>query len=98
MGWTTDARIGFPLPFGRGEGQGEGIDENTPTGCSFPLTPALSPSAGERENRTTASVFCSPSHRLHSNDALDEPLNFYGSIKFHDKGLGSPGCDLNLLL
>ena len=46
---------GFPLPFGRGEGQGEGFavtsnraiadDENL-----GPLTPALSPSKGEREN------------------------------------------------
>ena len=46
VGWTTDARNGFPLPFGRGEGQGEGTNENTPTGSTFPLTPALSPSAG----------------------------------------------------
>ena len=35
--WATDARDGFPLPFGRGEGQGEGILENTPTGRRFPL-------------------------------------------------------------
>ena len=62
-GWATNARIGFPLPFGRGEGQGEGIHENTPTGSRFPLTPALSPSAGERMNRTTATLFCCPSHR-----------------------------------
>ena len=38
VGWMTDARNGFPLPFGRGEGQGEGIHENMPTGRSFPLT------------------------------------------------------------
>ena len=50
-GWTTHARSGFPLPFGRGEGQGEGSREKPLTGRAFPLTPALSPSAGERENR-----------------------------------------------
>ena len=43
VGWTTDARNGFPLPFGRGEGQGEGIHEKMPTGRSFPLTPAPLP-------------------------------------------------------
>ena len=57
MGWATDERIGFPLPFGRGEGQGEGIHENEKTGRSFPLTPALSPSTGERVNRTTITFF-----------------------------------------
>ena len=61
--WATDVRNVFPLPFGRGEGQGEGIRENTPTGRSFLLTPALSPSAGERENHATATVFCRSSQR-----------------------------------
>ena len=28
VGWTTDARNGFPLPFGRGEGQGDGSSTN----------------------------------------------------------------------
>ena len=51
LGWTTTARKVFPIPFGRGEGQGEGIDGNMPIGRSFPLTPALCPAAGERENR-----------------------------------------------
>ena len=37
MGWTTVARNVFPLPFGRGEGQGEGIHGNMPIGRSFPL-------------------------------------------------------------
>ena len=64
VGWATTDRNVFPLPFGRGEGQGEGIHENMPIDRSFPLTPALSPSAGERENRKTASAFCRPPHGL----------------------------------
>ena len=64
VGLATVACDGFPLPFGRGEGQGEGTHEKMPTGRSFPFTPALSPSAGERENRTTSTVFCLSSRRL----------------------------------
>ena len=60
VGWATVARNGFPLPFGRGEGQGEGIHESEKTGRNFPLTPALSPSEGERENRTTTTGFRRP--------------------------------------
>ena len=51
-GWTTGAGSGFPLPFGRGKGQGEGSGENSLIGQAFPLTPTLSPSAGERGNRS----------------------------------------------
>ena len=56
------ARSGFPLPFGRGEGQGEGLRENTLTGKAFPLTPTLSPTAGEREVRPPGFWFCRLSH------------------------------------
>ena len=66
VGWATDALIGFPLPFGRGEGQGEGSHENFSAGRSFPLTL----SAGERENRTTATLFCRPCHRLLTNRSV----------------------------
>ena len=76
VGWTTDARNGFPLPFGRGEGQGEGTNENTPTGSTFPLSPALSPSAGERENRATSTVFCRPSSRFLSNERCLQPIGW----------------------
>jgi type II secretory pathway pseudopilin PulG len=46
---------GFPFPFGRGEGQGEGFaairtSAVAPGQSLCPLTPALSPSEGEREN------------------------------------------------
>ena len=68
VGETTGARNGFPLPFIRGEGQGEGMHKNTPTGSSFPLTPALFPSAGERENRTSATVSSRPSRRLRTRE------------------------------
>ena len=54
----------FPSPLRKGRGQGEGSHENMPTGRSFPLTPTLSPSAGERENRTTGNVCCLLSQRL----------------------------------
>ena len=80
LGWATDARSRFPLPFGRGEGQGEGIHANMPTGRSFPLTPAFSPSAGERENRTTATVFCSPSRRLLSNARIVQEILTANSV------------------
>ena len=61
-GWTRDERSGFPLPFGRGEGQGEGSHENPLTGQVFPLTPTLSPSAGEREHRSPGLRFWNLSH------------------------------------
>ena len=48
-----DAAV-FPLPFRRGEGKGEGLLQNPPTTGSLPLTPALSPSAGETENHQPA--------------------------------------------
>ena len=41
-----------------GEGQGEGTGENPLTAQAFPLTPALSPSAGEREKRSPAWWVC----------------------------------------
>jgi len=41
-GWMTNARSGFPLPFGRGEGQGEGSRGKLPSGRAFPLPPNLS--------------------------------------------------------
>ena len=44
----------------------EGTGQNTLTGRSFPLTPTLSPSAGERENLATAMLFCRPSWSLRS--------------------------------
>ena len=64
VGWMRGACIEFPLPFGRGEGQGEGIHESEKTGRNFPLTPAVSPSEGERENRTTTTGFRRPFPRL----------------------------------
>ena len=48
-----------------------GIEGNMPIGRSFPLTPALSLAAGERENRKAATVFCRPSHVLLSMTAKD---------------------------
>ena len=53
---TTTARSprrGFPLPFRRGEGQGEGtiVCAEGAHLHQSPLTPALSPSAGEREKQ-----------------------------------------------
>ena len=55
----------FPLPRRGGGGQGEGEREEALAriAAQFPLTPALSPSKGERENRrppvrqTSAVVF-----------------------------------------
>ena len=54
----------FPLPFGRGEGPREGC-----VGCwmfgalhTFPLTPALSHAAGERENLLPTMGFIRASH------------------------------------
>lgn len=38
----------MPLPFGLGEGQGEGMCTNPLAGQVFPLTPTLYPSAGEK--------------------------------------------------
>ncbi len=48
----------FPLPFGTGEGQGEGSprSDRHALACSDPLTPARSPSAGEREFMLSAEV------------------------------------------
>ena len=84
-GGTTDERNAFPLPFGRGEGQGEGANENTPPGSTFPLTPALSPSAGERENRTTSTEFCSPSRRFLSNARTDALAGQAGRLPYVDE-------------
>ena len=58
-GLATDAEADLPLPCGRGEGRGEGktaSDEGALL-SPRPLTPALSPSAGERENYSAAGVF-----------------------------------------
>ena len=56
----------FPLPFRRGEGQGEGTAcGNTCAGThSFPLTPTLSPSTGERENIARGTLLGRPFHGL----------------------------------
>ena len=77
--WATHPRNAFPLPFGRGEGQGEGSHENMPTGRSFPLTPALSPSAGERENRSTTTVFCRRSQRLLNASIASTEMRIWNS-------------------
>ena len=49
----------FPIPRRGGEGQGEGdrMDRHAPTAPDCPLTPALSPSEGERENHVSHSGF-----------------------------------------
>ena len=59
-GPPVQVRGASPLPFGRGEGQGEGncLSDLVASVRLVPLTPALSPSAGERENDVaTASPF-----------------------------------------
>ena len=48
---ATDARNGFPLPFRRGERQGEGTHKHLPTGGSFPLTPLLDPLPSSNDGR-----------------------------------------------
>ncbi len=55
---SAGAHDNFPLPFGRGEGQGEGTsgDRLDADPRTFPLTPALSPSAGERESVALAAA------------------------------------------
>ncbi len=80
-GWTTHARSGFPLPFGRGEGQGEGSGENSLTGEAFPLTPTLSPSAGEREQRSPVSRFCRLSHGFLSAESAASSVAHTESFK-----------------
>ncbi len=80
-GWRIRARSGFPLPFGRGEGQGEGSGENLLTGQAFPLTPTLSPSAGERGNRSPVSWFCRLSHGFLSNASAASRVARTGSFK-----------------
>ena len=68
--WTTRARSGFPLLFGRGGGQGEGLRENPLTEQVFPLTPTLSPSAGEREDRSPVLWVSRFSHEFLINTPL----------------------------
>lgn len=79
--WTARARGGFPLPFGRGEGQGEGSGENSLTGQAFPLTPTLSPSAGEREKRSPLSWFCRLSRGCRRNESAAASVAQTGSFK-----------------
>ena len=54
---TADGDKNSPLPIGRGEGQGEGkLEEGEHPTSNEPLTPALAPSAGERENVALAAA------------------------------------------